>query len=119
MLAVEAVFEPRHLCGRPGVAAEQSLRDALGIVGGRGLGKSENGIDAAAISTDNHWLTTEGGDNFTTQLWDLSAKNPMRRPVVLRSDQNAESDISVLFWGPLAISSDSHRLVTYGNENTA
>jgi WD40 repeat protein len=42
----------------------------------------DGSIRAVAISPDNHWLVTGGGDDVW--LWNLTAKDPSANPVVYR-----------------------------------
>src|SRR5271166_978712 len=79
LLAVEAVKLGQSVHGVPVAAAEQSLREALGVIGGRALAISQSPTSAVAISPDNHWLVTGSGDK-TARLWDLRAKDPALLP---------------------------------------
>jgi WD40 repeat protein len=114
LLAVEAVKneESLHSLG-PGVA-EQSLREAIGILGGRIVAQSEKAINDLSISSDNHWLVTVAGNSHydgTALLWDLRSKNLAASPIELGGHK----------WGVTAmgISPDSHWLVTGGQEAAA
>jgi TIR domain/WD domain, G-beta repeat len=109
LLAVEAVKAGQSLRGVRVAAAEQSLREALSVVGGRLLVHG-NSLTAVAISPDNHWLVTGSWDN-RARLWDLSAKDPTANPVVLRGHEDAVRAV--------AISPDNHWLVTGSLDNTA
>jgi len=73
LLAVEAVKAGQSLHGVRAAAAEQSLREALGVVGGRPLVHS-NSLTAVAISPDNHWLVTGSADK-TVRLWLLQMRD--------------------------------------------
>lgn len=88
-------------------AAEQSLREALGVIGGRPLVISQSpisAVNAVGISADNHWLVNSSMDG-TARLWDLRTTNdPAASPVVLRVQ---DSKVNVV-----AISSNNHWLVT-------
>jgi hypothetical protein len=106
LLAVEAVRREESLHGFRPAAAEQSLRDALGSIGGRPIAQ----IETVAISPDNHWLVT-GSSDKTARLWDLTAKDPSVNPVVLRGHEN---DVFAV-----AISRDNHWLVTGSSDKTA
>jgi WD40 repeat protein len=75
LLAVEALKVVQPLHGVRVATAEQSLREALGVIAGRPLVISQSSISAAAISVDNHWLVT-GSSDKTARLWDLRAKDP-------------------------------------------
>ena len=70
-------------------AAEQSLREALGAVGGR-----PSWVNAAGISPDNHWLVTGSADK-TARLWDLSAEDPAANPVVLRGHEGTVYAVAI------------------------
>jgi hypothetical protein len=106
LLAVEAVRREESLHGFRPAAAEQSLRDAFGSIGGRPIAQSET----MGISHDNHWLLTVSSDH-TARLWDLTAKDPLANPVVLRGHEG-----SVIAW---AISPDNHWLVMGSSDKTA
>jgi conflict system STAND superfamily ATPase/WD40 domain-containing protein len=106
LLAVEAVRREKSLHGFRPAAAEQSLRDAFGSIGGRPIAQSET----MGISHDNHWLLTVSSDH-TARLWDLTAKDPLANPVVLRGHEG-----SVIAW---AISPDNHWLVMGSADFTA
>src|SRR5271166_2062404 len=106
LLAVEALRTGESIHGTRIAAAEQSLREALSLVGGRPIAYSDAGIDAVAISPDNHWLVTGSWDG-TARLWDLTAKDPSVNPVVLRGHDHILHAV--------AISPDNHWLVTGGD----
>jgi len=110
LLAVEAVKLGQSVHGVPVAAAEQSLREALGVIGGRALAISQSPTSAVAISPDNHWLVTGSGDK-TARLWDLSAKDPAANPIVLRGHEGAVYAVG--------ISPDNHWLVTSSADKTA
>ena len=74
LLAVEAVKSEQPLHGVRVVADEQSLREALGVIGGRLVARADRPITRVAISPDNRWVVTGSYDN-TARLWDL-AKDP-------------------------------------------
>jgi WD40 repeat protein len=117
LLAVEALRVVQSLHGVRIAAAEQSLRKALALVGGRPLVVSQLGISespaiAVCISPDSRWLVTGSSwDHTTARLWDLSAKDPAASPVVLRGHQGAV--------GAVCISPDNHGLVTGSRDRTA
>ena len=111
LLAVEAVKVEQPLHAAVRVAAdEQSLREALGFIGGRLVARAGGLITTVAISPDNRWLVTGSSDN-TARLWDLSAKDPATNPVVLRGHEGPVRAV--------AISPDNRWLVTGSNDNTA
>lgn len=66
----------------PDRAVEQTMRDALAMLGGLGLRGHEQAVLAVAISPDGRWLATGGADK-TARLWDLSVQNPAAWAVVL------------------------------------
>ena len=74
LLAVEAVREGQPLQQVRVAAAEQSLREALGFVGGRPLVTTQSVPSAVGIGGDNHWLVTVSPDG-TVRLWDLTKPN--------------------------------------------
>jgi hypothetical protein len=90
-------------------AQKQSLREALGSVGGRPIVITQSAPSALAISPDNHWLVT-GSEDHTARLWDLRAKDPAASPAVLRGH---EGEVYAV-----AISPDNHWLVTGGSDGT-
>src|SRR5262249_33273237 len=108
LLAVEAVKAGQSLHGVRVAAAEQSLREALSVVGGRLLVHS-NSLTAVAISPDNHWLVT--GSYNRARLLDLSAKDPTANPGGLPGDEHAVRAV--------AISTDNNWLVTCSLDKTA
>jgi WD40 repeat protein len=110
LLAVEALKVVQPLHGVRVAAAEQSLREALGFIGGRPLVISQLPTSAVAISADNHWLVT-GNDNKTARLWDLHAKDPAASLVVVRGHKGAVHAVT--------ISADNHWLVTGSDDKTA
>ena len=110
LLAVEAVKVEQPLHGIRVAADEQSLREALGFIGGRLVAKADGPITTVAISLDNHWLVT-GSNDRTACLWDLSAKDPAANPVVLRGHYGS-------VW-VVGISPDNHWLVTGSYDKTA
>ena len=83
LLAVEAVKVQQPLDGVRAAAAEQSLREALGVIGGRLAARADGPITTLAISADSRWLVT-GSEDKTARLWDLRANDPAANPVVLR-----------------------------------
>ena len=86
LLAVEAVKVEQPLHGVRVAADEQSLREALGFIGGRLVARADGPITTVAISPDNRWVVT-GSEDKTARLWDLSAKDPAANPVVLRGHE--------------------------------
>ena len=76
LLAVEAVKieQPPH--GVRVAPAEQSLREALGFIGGRLVARADGPVTAVAISPDNRWVVT-GSDDKTARLWLLQMKDLM------------------------------------------
>src|SRR5271165_1544557 len=110
LLAVEAVKAEQPLHGVRLAADEQSLRVALGFIGGRLVARADGSITTVAISPDNRWLVT-GSEDKTVRLWDLSAKDPAANPVVLPGHEG---------WvRALAISPDNRWLVTGSSDKTA
>jgi hypothetical protein len=110
LLAIEAVKSEQPLHGVRVAADEQSLRDALGFIGGRLVARADGPIKTVAISPDNRWLVT-GSLDKTARLWDLSAKDPAANSIVLHGHE-----------GPLwavAISPDNRWVVTGSFDNTA
>src|SRR5271165_6319507 len=83
LLAIEAIKIEQPLHGVRVAADEQSLREALGVIGGRLVARADGPITRVAISSDDRWLVT-GSEDKTARLWDLSAKDPAANPVVLR-----------------------------------
>jgi len=94
LFAVEAAKVGQTLHGERVDAAEQSLREALAHVGGRLLGAAAGPITTVAISPDNRWVVT-GSRDHTARLWDLSAKDPTAKPVVLRGHEGAVLAVAV------------------------
>jgi hypothetical protein len=94
LLAVEAVKVEQSLHGVRVAAGEQSLREALGFIGGRLVARADGQITTVAISPDNRWLVTGSNDN-TARLWDLSAKDPAANPVVLRGHEGAVDAVAI------------------------
>ena len=110
LLAVEAVKLERTLHGVRAARAEQSLLEALAVVGGRPVARAEGPITDVAISRDNRWLVI-GSDDRTVRLCDLSAKDPAANPWVLHGHA-----------GPICavtISRDNRWLVTGSLDKTA
>jgi len=85
---------------------EQTLRDAMALVGQRGLVGHEGPVQAVAISPDGRWLVSGSSDN-TARLWDLSCEAPTASSTVLRGHRG---QVSVV-----AISPNGHWLVTAGD----
>jgi hypothetical protein len=110
LLAVEAVKVQQPLHGIRVAAAEQSLREALGTIGGRLAARADGPITTVAISADSRWLVTGSEDN-TARLWDLRAKDPAANPVVLRGHEGSVVGV--------AISADSRWVVTGSEDHTA
>jgi hypothetical protein len=81
LLAVEAVRAGQSAGGMSVGAAEQSLREALRLVGGQGVLHFKGGIATLAISPDNRWLVAAGQDRI--ERFDLVAKKPAANPVLL------------------------------------
>jgi hypothetical protein len=109
LLAVEAVRAGESIHGTRILAAEQSLREALSLVGGRPIMRREAETIAVGMSPHNHWLVT--GSWETMRLWDLTTKDPSAKPVVLRGHEDVVNAV--------AISADSHWLVTGSQDRTA
>jgi WD40 repeat protein len=109
LLAVEAVKVAQPLHGVRVVADEQSLREALGSIGGRLVARADGPITTVAISPDNRWVVT-GSLDKTARVWDLSAKDPAANPVILRCQDGPVTAV--------AISPDNHWVVT-GSWKTA
>ena len=110
LLAVEAVKVKQPLHGIRVVADEQSLREALSLIGGRLIARADGPIMTLAISPDNRWVVT-GSFDKTARLWDLSAKDPAANPVVLRGHEAMVTAV--------AISPDNHWVVTGSDDKTA
>jgi hypothetical protein len=110
LLAVEAVKAEQPLHGVRVAVDEQSLREALGSIGGRLVARADGPITTVAISPENHWLVTVSNDK-TVRLWDLSAKDPAVNPVVLRGHAGRVNAV--------AISPDNQWLVTGSEDKTA
>jgi WD40 repeat protein len=110
LLAVEAVKVERSLHGVRAARAEQSLIEALAVMGGRPVARAEGPITDVAISRDNRWLVT-GSDDKMARLWDLSAKDPAANPVVLRGHDGPVRAVR--------ISPDNRWLVTGSDDKTA
>jgi hypothetical protein len=72
LLAVEAVNIKQPLHGVRVAADEQSLREALGFIGGRLVAKADGPITTVAISPDNRWLVT-GSRDKTARPWFCTA----------------------------------------------
>ena len=51
-------------------------------------------VYAVAISSDNRWLVTGSADK-TARLWDLSAKDPAAKPVVLRGHEDRVNAVAI------------------------
>ena len=69
MLAVEAAKVEQSVREVRVASAEQSLREALGVIGGRLVATTGGPIITVAISSNNRWLVTGSGDK-TARLWD-------------------------------------------------
>src|SRR5262245_50825404 len=91
-------------------ADEQSLREALGFIGGRLVARADGPITSVAISRDNRWVVT-GSSDKTVRLWDLSAKDPAANPVVLRGHDDEVNAV--------VISPDNRWVVTGSSDKTA
>jgi WD40 repeat protein len=55
-------------------AAEQSLREALSVIGGRLAARTDGPITTLAISPDSRWVVTGSSDN-TARLWLLQVND--------------------------------------------
>ena len=110
LLAVQAVKVEQPLHGVRVVADEQSLREALGFIGGRLIARADGPITTVAISPDNRWVVTGSSDN-TARLWDLSAKDPAANSIVLRGHEEPVRAV--------AISPDNRWVVTGSLDKTA
>jgi WD40 repeat protein len=109
LLAVEAAnLGQSHRRWRV-AAAEESLREALGSIGGQPLVTHQPHTVCVAISPEIHWLAT-GNENNTTLLWDLSAKDPGSSPVILRGPKSLRTIDSWV--DRVAFSADNHWLAT-------
>jgi WD40 repeat protein len=84
----------------PRIAAKASVKSPV---------ESDLLIWAVAISPDNRWVVTGSADH-TARLWDLSAKDPAAKPVVLRGHED-------VIWA-VAISPDNRWLVTGSSDKT-
>jgi WD40 repeat protein len=73
------------------------------------------GVTAVAITPDNRWVVTGSNDDNTARLWDLSAKDPAAKPIVLRGHGSGV----VLGVVAVAISPDNRWVVTGSNDYTA
>ena len=111
LLAIEAVRVGQSVRGIRVAAGEQSLREALEVIGGRRVIRANGPITAVAISPDNHWVVTGSKDNNTAHLWDVSANDLRSNPVILRGHAGEVTAV--------AISSDNHWVVTGSKDNTA
>jgi hypothetical protein len=106
LLAVEAVKVKQHSSIRV-AAAEQSLREALCVIGGRLAARADGPIVFLAISADSRWVVT-GSSNGASQVWDLSVADPAANPVLLQRDYD---------WTTVsAVSADSRWVVTSEND---
>jgi WD40 repeat protein len=110
LLAVEAVKVKQSIRGVRVAADEQSLRDALSLVGGRLVTNAHQPVKTVAISADSRWLVT-AGDYNTAQLCDLSTEDPSANCRVLRGHYG---------WIHAAtISPDNRWIVTASEDQTA
>jgi hypothetical protein len=74
LLAVKAFEVQQPLHGVRAAAAEQSLREALGVIGGRLAATTDGPIRTLAISPDSRWVVT-GSDDKTARLWLLQVND--------------------------------------------
>jgi hypothetical protein len=111
LLAIEAVKAQQPLRGVRGAAAEQSLREALGVIGGGFAVRAAAPLTTLAISPDSRWLVTASWYKSAVQLWDLSAEEPASNSVWLQGLGRPATAV--------AISADSRWLVTASEDHTA
>jgi WD40 repeat protein len=106
LLAVEALNITQRAHDPPTVAAREALLRVLANSGGRVVGQLEDPISTVVLSPNGRWLATVGHNvrnESTARLWDLAAQNPLAKPHDI-------PDVA----DPVAISSNSHWLVTGG-----
>lgn len=109
LLAVEAMRRSAG-CPRPTrVAAEQVLRDTLGLLGGLPLAGHAGGTSALALSRDGRTLAT-GGHDGTVQIWDLTAADPRAAWKTLAGHAK---EVNVL-----ALSADGRMLASASDDTT-
>jgi WD40 repeat protein len=92
LLAVEAVGTTAQVDDLRVSFAEDVLVQTLTNAGGHSLGNYDDTVAATAISPDNQWLVTAGGN--TARLWDLTGLNTEPILLPLQKDPVAEMAFS-------------------------
>jgi WD40 repeat protein len=75
------------------LAAEQALRDGMGMNSGIGLSPHEGPVTTLEFSPDARWLVT-GSRRGTTRLWDMTAKIASANSTLLTNHGHAINDIA-------------------------
>lgn len=110
LLAVEALRKGQ-LGDKAGLPkAQESLMNAVHVVGGRAIAKNNMPPIAMASSLDGRWFVLSGGDGVASVL-DLTTKEPSANSIALRGHDKAIRS--------MAISADSRWLVTGAEDHTA
>jgi WD40 repeat protein len=87
LLAVEALETSWRHGERHVPVAEQTLRDALAMVGGTPL--NQHGVKMRVVTMSPAWIVTE--DDRATHLYDLSAGDPAAEPIHLDGERAVTS----------------------------
>ncbi|MDY7078288.1 MAG: hypothetical protein SXV54_15335 [Chloroflexota bacterium] len=115
LLALEAldVAQAQSEAGQLAPVAEDTLRRALAIAGGRVLSRHRGPVQSVGISPDGHWLVTGGEDDATAYLWKLTNLGPDVTPIALTGHGEGMAIRAVAF------SPDGRWLVTGSDDTTA
>ncbi len=109
LLAAEAVQLSLRAQERPITVAQESLCQALGLLGGKTLvGPHEDAIYNVAISPDGHWLAVSSSRS-TVRLCNLKVTDPTASPVVLQGQGGIDA---------MAFSPDGRWLATGSDDKT-